>query len=313
MGRKVRPHGQLASVAARQHGVVSQCQLSELGYSEGSVLKAALSGRLHRVHRGVYAVGHPGLTRAGRCLAAVLACGDGALLSHKSAAWLWGLGLEFSAEPEITTPIRGHARAGMQLHHSTILEEADCAIEDGVPVTAVPRTLLDVAATMPSRSLAHIAERAQLRGLLDLGAADDLLSRAGRHRGRKPLRKALSLYLDPAMTRSATERAFLALVKRTGLPRPSMNHFLAGHEIDAYWEAERFAVEIDGYSTHRSRAAFERDPVRIEQLKLAGIDTIRITARRIERDPESVANSLRALLGQRRRALGQSSPKKERS
>ncbi len=105
------------------------------------------------------------------------------------------------------------------------------------------------------------------------------------------------------MSRAHTERAFLAVVKRAGLPRPAINLFIAGHEVDAYWESERFAVELDGYETHRTRAAFERDPLRIEDLKLAGIDAIRITARRLEREPDQVAKRLKTLLERRQRAL----------
>lgn len=300
---EVRHHGALAGLAAIQYGVVSQAQLMELGYSEGAVARAVAAGRLHRMHRGVYAVGHPALSRHGRCLAATLACGEGALISHRSAAWLWGLLPDFPAHPEVTVPARGHNKPAVQIHHSTILEEEDQSIFEGVPVTAVARTLLDIAANWTPRRLERTVEKAERLALLDLGAIDSLLARSGRHAGRKRLRVALAIYRDPAMTRSRTERLFVALVRRAGLPRPAVNTFVAGYEIDAYWERERFAVELDGYETHGTRAAFERDPVRIEDLKLAGIDAIRVTARRIEREPDQVAARLRALLNQRRRML----------
>lgn len=146
-------------------------------------------------------------------------------------------------------------------------------------------------------------EKAERLGLLDVDAIDLTIARSGRHPGRKRLFIATAIYRDTAMTRARTERLFIALVRRAGLPRPAINYFIAGHEIDAYWEQERFAVELDGYETHGTRAAFERDPVRIEELKLAGIDAIRITARRIEREPGEVAIRLRYLLAQRRRIL----------
>jgi predicted transcriptional regulator of viral defense system len=296
MRREVRHHGALAELAATQYGVISQRQMGGLGYSEGAIARAEIAGRLHRMHHGVYAVGHPAPSRHGRYLAAVLACGEGALISHGSAAWLWGLSPEYLVRAEVTVPARGHNRAAICRHHSTILEESDRAVCDGVPTTAVPRTLLDLAATPSGNRLERVIEKAERLGLLDLGAIDDLVQRSGRHAGRKRLRAALAIYRDPAMTRSRLERLFIDLVRRARLPRPAINTFVAGHEIDAYWERERFAVELDGYETHGTRAAFERDPVRIEDLKLAGIDAIRITARRVEREPDRVAARLRALL-----------------
>jgi len=303
MRREVRPHDSLAELAAAQHGIVSQRQLAELGYSEGAVARATRSGRLHRLYRGAYGVGHPAVSQHGRYLAAIHSCGEGALLSHESAAWLWGLSPIWRQVPEITVPARGHNRTGIRIHHSTILEEEDRAEYEGIPATAVPRTLLDLGARLVTRQLEGLVEQTERRGLLDVGAVDSLIARSGRHAGRKQLRRALALYRDPVMSRARTERVFLDVVRRAGLPRPAINLFVAGHEIDAYWEQERFAVELDGYETHRTRAAFERDPLRIEDLKLAGIDAIRITARRLEREPDQVAKRLRMLLERRRRAL----------
>jgi very-short-patch-repair endonuclease len=303
MRREVRPHGALAKLATAQHGIVSQRQLTELGYSEGAVARAVRSGRLHRLHRGVYGVGHLAISRQGRYLAGVLACGEGAMISHGSAAWVWGLSPTWLQIPEVTIPSRGHNRAGIQIHHSTILEEEDRSEFEGIPVTSVSRTLLDSGAMQSDKQLERMVEKAERMGLLDTGAIDSLIVRSGRHAGRKRLRRAMALYLDPVISRARTERAFLDIVKRAKLPRPAINIFVAGHEIDAYWEQERFAVELDGWETHRTRAAFERDPLRIEDLKLAGIDAIRITARRIEQEPGQVAQRLRILLERRRRAL----------
>jgi len=170
-------------------------------------------------------------------------------------------------------------------------------------VTAVPRTLLDLASRRQARRLNQAVERAERLDLLDLGAIDGLLGRCGRHRGKRRLQKALEIYRDPVVSRARSERLFLDLVKSAGLPRPAINNFVAGHEIDAYWPEERFAVEVDGWDAHRTRRAFEDDPLRLEKLKLAGIDSIRVTARRIEREPEAVAASLGRLLELRRSAL----------
>lgn len=188
------------------------------------------------------------------------------------------------------------------IHHSTILEEEDRALVQGIPVTAVPRTLLDLAQGASQRSLTSAIDRCERIDLLDVARIDALLERGG-HRGRRQLRLALEIYRDPVFPRARSERLLLDLVKRAGLPRPAINTFVAGHEIDAYWDAERFAVEVDGWGTHRTRAAFEADPVRQEELKLAGIDSIRITARRIEREPMKVAASLQRLLALRRNHL----------
>jgi len=173
-----------------------------------------------------------------------------------------------------------------------------------VPTTSVPRTLLDLAISLPRKRVESQLERAERLGLLEIDAIDSLLARSGRHPGRKNLRVAMSIYRDPAFTRARSERLLLAIVKHAGLPKPAVNAFISGHEIDAYWERERFAVEVDGYETHGTRAAFERDPIRIEDLKLQGIDAIRITARRLEREPDQIGARLRTLLEQRRRALG---------
>ncbi|HEU4599256.1 MAG TPA: type IV toxin-antitoxin system AbiEi family antitoxin domain-containing protein, partial [Solirubrobacterales bacterium] len=145
MGSKARPRGvRLAELAARQHGVVSVRQLHALGYGEGSIAKGVRGGRLHRLQRGVFAVGHINLTKHGRCLAAVLACGPDALLSHGSAAWLWGLARTFPVPVHVTAPISRGPRRSVVLHRSRILAAEDRALEEEVPVTALPRTFLDL-------------------------------------------------------------------------------------------------------------------------------------------------------------------------
>jgi very-short-patch-repair endonuclease len=303
MRQEIRPHWELAALAEKQHGVVSHEQLLPVGYSTAGIGRALRSGRLHPVYRGAYAVGHARVSRHGICLAAVLACGSGALLSHQSAGWLWGLSPRFTAVPDVTVPARGHRRVGISIHHSSILEPGDCGETDGIPVTAISRTLLDLAARESPRVLNGAVDQAERLDLLDLMDAESLLRRCGTHRGRHVLRRALDLYRDPAFYRARSERLLVALIKRAGLPRPMMNAYIEGHEIDAYWPAERFAVEVDGWVAHRSRRSFELDPLRQENLKLAGIEMIRITARRIERKPDEVAVRLHLLLQQRRNLL----------
>jgi len=301
----------VADLAKRQHGVVSHAQLMAVGYSTAAVARAAERALLHRIHRGAYAVGHAGLSDHGFCLAAVLSCGRGAVLSHASAAWLWGLASVAPSRCDVTAPARGHRRDTIHVHHSTILEEADLKVVARIPVTAVPRTLLDLASSPYRRRLTTAIDRAERLDLLELASIDALLERCGRHHGKASLRRALDIYRAPIFSRARSERLFLALVMQSGLPRPAINTFVAGHEIDAYWEEERFAVEIDGWSTHRSRASFESDRLRQEDLKLAGIDSIRFTARRVENEPDRVAERLGRLLQRRRSelALAHASPK----
>lgn len=302
MGEERRTHHPLSELAKQQHGVVSTRQLERLGYSKDAIWKAASGGRLHQVQHCVYAVGHKALTGQGRCLAAVLSCGDGALLSHRSAAWLWGLTNHLSSSLEVTAASPRRTRIPIRVHSAQALTREDRDLSGGIPVTAVPRTLLDYAATEP-RYLAWVLDRAESRGLLDFIAIDSLLARSVGFRGVSRLREALLVHRTPAFTRSGLERRFLDLVHKANLPRPSMNYFVEGYELDAYWPAERFAVELDTYDYHGGHLAFEQDRLRQEDLKLAGIEMTRVTGARMDREPKAIANRLRRLLTQRRRDL----------
>jgi Transcriptional regulator, AbiEi antitoxin len=297
-----RSHHRLAVLAKEQHGVVSVWQLAELGYSEEALRHATKTGRLHRVHRGVYAVGHTALSQHALCRAAVLSCGDGALLSHRSAAWLWGLTSRFHSPVEVTAVSPRRTRGAIRVHSAQALAPDDMASSEGIPLTAVPRTLLDFAAVDP-RFLGRALDNAQRLGLLDLSGIDALVSRSRGFRGVARLRNALGIYRTPAFTRSGLERRFLALMRGAGLPVPSMNLFVEGYELDAYWPAERFAVELDTYDYHGGHAAFEADRRRQEDLKLVGIEMVRITGVRMDGEPRAVANRVRLLLAQRRREL----------
>jgi very-short-patch-repair endonuclease len=308
MPDKVRTHQALAELAERQHGVVSIRQLNALGYSRNSVSDASRSGRLHRLHRGVYAVGHKSLGWEGRCLAAVLACCPSAVASHTSAAWLWGLTKTRPGTIHVTAPARRHGRPGFRLHFASLTGD-DRAVRRTVPLTSVARTLLDLAAARSATGLDRAIERSEELGLFDLRAVDALLSRASGHPGAGRLRRALAIYRhEPAFTRSRLERRFLDLVRRAGLPTPAMNFSVGEYELDAYWQPERFALELDVYETHGTRAAFERDRLRQEELKLRGIEMIRITGPRLEREPRQVIERIAMLLRQRGSQLGLDPP-----
>jgi hypothetical protein len=299
-----RSHQALADLAKRQHGVVSIRQLTgPLGYTRPAVTRATASGRLHRLHRGVYAVGHARLSLRGRCLAAVLAAGPQALLSHGSAAWLWDIATRAPIPAQVTTPVPRKPRPPIALHHACALTPEDRALREGIPVTAPPRTLLDLAATVRADRLQRALERSEELGLFDLGAVDSVLARNLGHSGAGRLRRAITLYRPSPFTRSNLERRFLELVSERGLPRPVANLNEVGFELDVYWPRERFAVELDLFETHGTRAAFERDRLRQEELKLAGIEMIRVTGRRLDREPGEVVERIAALLERRRRDL----------
>jgi hypothetical protein len=285
-------------------------QLLDLGCAENTALEWAAMGRLHRLHHGVYAVGHRRLGWHGRCWAAVLGAEANdvdevvwpAVASHGSAAYLWGL-YRFGPETiDVTAPIRRRAKRDFRVHFSSILAPEDREEREGIPVTSVPRVLLDLAIRARPDQLERLLERAEEAELFDLHAVEDVLDRAGGHRGRGPLRRALALYQpDPNFTRSRFEKSFRRRVVATGLPTPSMNFNAEGYELDAYWPDLRFAVELDLFETHGTRAAFERDHLRQEELKLLGIEMIRITRPRFQREPEAVMRNLATFL-QRRRA-----------
>lgn len=299
MPYKPRTQRGVARLAGQQRGVVTSRQLRALGYSRNAISAEVATGRLHPVHREVYAVGHAALSRHGQCLAAVLAGGDRAVLSHRSAAWLWGLTSRWVLPVEITAPRPRAHRSAIRVHSAKSLTPSDRQSTEGLPATSVARTLLDFAAT-DRFYLRTALDRCERQGILDLIEIDSLIARSAGFRGVARLREALEIHRTPAFTRSGLERRFLAVVKRAGLPRPEMNLFVEGYELDAYWPDTRFAVELDTYDFHGGHTAFELDRIRQEDLKLAGIEMTRITGVRLGREPAAVAQRLRRLLDQHR-------------
>lgn len=231
-------------------------------------------------------------------MAAVLGSAP-AVASHVTAAWLWGLLRTRPGTIHLTTPTRRHAKEAWKVHFVRLPPEDRGTIE-GIPVTALPRTFLDLAATVSPSRLERALERAEELRIFDLGPVEELLSRCGGYPGAGHLRRAIAIYRPkPAFTRSKFEDRFLELVGSAGLPPPRMNFVLAGFELDVYWPEHRFAVELDVFATHGSRAAFERDRIRQEELKLAGVEMVRITDVRLAREPAATMRRLGALLAQR--------------
>jgi len=174
-------------------------------------------------------------------------------------------------------------------------------MRDGIPVTSLPRTLLDLAATVRFEWLEKMVERSEDLELFDLRAVEDLLERTVGHPGHGRLRKAVAIYKPSSFTRSTLEKRFLELCLEAGIPQPRTNFVVHGFELDCYWPEFRFAVELDVFETHGTRASFEEDRVRQEELLLIGVEMIRVTGPRLKREPETVIERVRTLLERRRR------------
>jgi hypothetical protein len=256
----------LAELARRQHGVVGAGQLRALGFDRDAIARRARSGRLHRLHRGVYAVGHTILKPEGRWLAAVLACGDGAALSHRSAAALWGIRPTAAARIDVTVPRTSGVRSSSAIAVHRPRRTPQTTTRHGIPVTTAGQTLADLAIGLPRRDLEKAVERAEVRRL-DLAVSDD-------HPGTQRLRDVRPL---PVTTDSPLEDAFLALCDAHGIPRPLVQPIVEGYRVDFCWPEHRLIVETDGYEHHGTRAAFERDRAKDAQLTVRGWRVLRFT------------------------------------
>lgn len=286
--------------AARQLGVVSYRQLIEDGLSPRAIEHRARVGWLHRVHRGVYAVGHPPLTREAKWMAAVLACGDDAGLSHACATALWEIRPYSGVWIDVTIPTNaGRARReGIRLHRCGSMTADDITMHRGIPVTTVARTLLDVAAMLTPPRLARAVEQTEIRRRFDLAAVDRTIARNPRHPGVARLRAAIELYRPDELKRSVLEHAFLMLCAAHGLPRPLVNHIVEGHEVDFFWPKQRLIVETDGAGTHLTHAAFQSDRARDAEYVALGYRVLRFTELQVTRPGSTVGATVSAVLAQ---------------
>ena len=298
---------EVARIAARQHGVIATKQLAEAGLGRMAVSERSRNGRLHRLHQGVYAVGHSGLNLHGRFMAAVLACGEGAVLSHVSAAVLWGFLKPIDGPVHVSTPhTSGRARRrGIHLHRSPSLAgvtHASSSLTEpspspsyppqaggrrgrlsprptthrhNIPVTTVNRTLQDLRATnfLPPHLLRRATRQAELAGNRLEGIATD-------------------------RTRSDLESLFLALIAphRDRIPAPEVNVQLGRHEVDFLWRSQRLVVETDSWTYHRGSAAFYSDGERDLELRSQGFTVLRYTDEQLENEPERVVADVRRAL-----------------
>jgi very-short-patch-repair endonuclease len=287
----------IAESAGRQHGVVAHWQLLALGFGRGAIEWRIVHGRLHRVHQGVYAVGHRKLEWRGVLIAAVLACGPGAVLSHRSAARLWGIRPDNRPSVDVTVPSRGmRRRKGIHPHSVRHLDPRDITEIDGIPVTTLPRTLLDLAEVVPKDHVIRALTEAERKEIIDLRALEAVMARSPGRRGLKPLREILADAVIEPETIEEFEHRFSQFLHEARLPKPLVNVLVEGKRVDAYWPHAQVVVELDSWKFHRHRKAFEDDREWSAILTLAEYKVIRVTWRQLTREPDKLAARLRALL-----------------
>ncbi len=292
--RKARERA-IARLAGSQHGIVSIEQLRRLGLGSDAIRKRIGTGQLNPLHRGVYAVGHTAVSRQGIWMAAVLVGPAGVHLSHRSAAALWGLLKHEGPMVELTAPCHLPHRRGLRVHHCQVLS-TEKAERFGIPVTTVPRTLIDLAAVAPHRLVTAVNE-AEVLGLTTATELDAAIRLNRGRRGAARLRAVADVGLG--RVRSELERRFLALIAREGLPLPETGVLVkaAGEllECDCVWRDARLVVELDGRRYHDTAIAFERDRARDRVLQAEGWQAVRVTWRQLEA-PHTLLADLRRLL-----------------
>jgi very-short-patch-repair endonuclease len=283
-------------LASRQHGVVAVWQLIPLGVSSSAVHRRAAEGRLRRLHRGVYAVGT--IDRNGYWMAAVLAGGEETFLSHREATALWDL--RSSARTAIDITVVGGKRGSrprLTVHCVRELHSNDRAEVDGIPVTSIPRTLLDLAEVVPATELRRAYEAAERHRILDFKALNELIARSNGRRGLPALLALLDYDPRTALdSKSDLESAFLDLVREAGLPLPSVNVVVEGYLVDAYWPAARLVVELQSYEHHAHRQAFDRDCAKLGRLTMAGHQMLPLTYRQLMEERAWVVGALESIL-----------------
>jgi len=312
--------GLVDRIAERQHGIVTLDQLREAGFTRQMVRHRIRKGRFAPLHRGVYRVG-PRLSARADEMAAVLACGPRALLSHRSAAALWellpspwtaGSPVLMPREVSVLRSDRGVAAPGILAHRVTTLGPKDRTTREGIPVTTAARTILDLArlaARRPGaahsdplppvtrRDLERAIARAEREGLATLADLRAHLTRSPRWPGSVLLREILDLEGGPAFTRSEAETRLLELVRGACLPPPRINERVGRYELDFLWRVPGLALEVDGFAFHASRDRFEADRIRDAELAARGILVIRVTWRQIRDDPAAVIGRVARALG----------------
>jgi very-short-patch-repair endonuclease len=279
------PDAALARLAARQHGVVTWAQLLALGFRAGAIKYRCRIGQLHLVHRGVYAVGHRPPSPLAAAMAAVLACGPDAALSHGSAGALWRILPRWPSPTHVTAP-RERDRPGIHVHRSP---HADTTTHYGINVTTPLRTLVDLADVFPPKQLTRALNEAQVQRRVTPAELATLLT-------RYPGRRTAQLTPGRGATRSELEDRFVRFLERHNLPLPEFNQTIAGHEVDAVYRAQHLVIKLDSRQFHTTPSAFENDRDRDADLLKAGFPTLRITDHRLKHRASKEAERLRRIV-----------------
>lgn len=288
----------IARLAEAQHGIVARRQLLEMGVTPKAIRVRLERERLHRVHTGVYVVGHRLLTQRGRWMASVLAV-EGSVLSHRSAAALWRLLDEYGGV-EVSSPRNVRPRDGIHVRRVPSLIAPHCTRERGIPCTTVARTLLDLAATAHAQAVKKAVKEAEFRRLFDLRALEAVVCEAPLHRGCKLLRAVLDeLSIGLPVTRSELEDRFLQLVTDAALPRPEVNAAVVLDDgttylVDFLWRDRHLAVETDGFEAHSRESSFYADSRRDLRLRAAGFEVLRFTWPDVTERPADVLAAVQA-------------------
>lgn len=278
---------------------MTRAQLLAAGIGRGAIQWRLDAGRLHRIYAGVYLVGDLAAPPLAKQMAAVLACGERAVISHRSAAALWRLLPDRpDADPEVTVAAaRARQRRGIRTHRTASLDRRDVRRIERIPVTAPARSLLDLAAVAGAHELERAVAEAERRRLVRRRELTDELQRHRRRAGTASLLAVLDRDGGPAWTRSEAERRLLRLVRAARLPTPELNVHVGDFEVDFLWREERVIIEVDGYAVHSPRPAFERDRSRDAELQARGFRVIRVTWRQLTGESEALlARLARALV-----------------
>jgi very-short-patch-repair endonuclease/predicted transcriptional regulator of viral defense system len=281
-------------LAAEQHGVVTRAQLRGLGLTDNGIEHRLRRGRLHPVHRGVYAVGRPQLTRLGVLLAAVLSCGPGAALSHDAAGEVLGIRKRQWGPIDVTVPTGRRRRLGLRIHRRP-LPAADVTRRHGIPVTGPVRTLVDLAHRLPVRQLEAAVNEADRLDLVDPERLRGALEALDGQRGVAALRDLLDRQ-TLTLTDSELERRFLPIVQRAGLPRPLTQRRVNSFRVDFFWPQLGLVVETDGLRYHRTAGQQARDRLRDQTHAAAGLTTLRFTHAQVVFDTAHVQRVLAAVI-----------------
>ncbi len=291
----------IGELARRQHGVVGRGQLISLGLGTRAIQHRLEVGRLHRLHPGVYAVGHRLIPRHGWLMAAVLASGPEAVLSHYSAAILWDLRSYSERAVDVTLPRK--STSTRQIHrHCSRLPADERTVEKGIPVTTMPRTILDLAATESTDLVENLLREAEFLQLSDRLSLPDLLERYPGKRGTRKVHLALKrLEEEPeGRRRSRLEERFAPFLRLHTLPIPRFNDQIVlgatRYTVDCHWPEVRQIVELDGWQGHGTRTAFREDRARDRRLAAAGYSVTHITWNQLDDEPGAIASDLRSLL-----------------